>query len=143
MRRESGMSLVTAIFLLVVLAALGAFISTLGSAQQTQLALDLQGSRAYHAARSGLEYGAYQAVTPPNVCAAKTAVALGPNFADFGAVTVSCVQSLHTEGNTGRTLYNLVANACNQPDAGGFCPNAAPGHNYVERELQLSVINPP
>jgi len=64
-------------------------------------------------------------------------------------VTVRCnpppivPPNVHTEGNTPRTLYNLVANACNQPIAGGICPNPAPGHNYVERELQLSVINPP
>jgi MSHA biogenesis protein MshP len=150
MRREAGMSLVMAIFLLVVLFLLGTFIYSLGSVQQTELALDLRGSRAYHAARSGLEYAAYQATAAVPVCVgagAQVNVALPPaNFDEFSTVTLVCTSTAHTEG-TGpgsvKTLYLLVANACSQPGANGFCPNNAPGPNYVERELQLSVINPP
>ena len=59
---QSGFSLVTAIFLLVILASLGAFIVTVSGLQQTSSALDVQGSRAYHAARSGIEWGTYQVV---------------------------------------------------------------------------------
>jgi MSHA biogenesis protein MshP len=143
MRRESGMSLITAIFLLVILAALGAAIYSLGAAQQTQLALDLQGSRAYHAARSGLEFGAFQATQPIPSCPVSTSFAMDPSFGDFTTVTVLCSATPHTEGNTARTLYLITARACNQPTPAGVCPNPAPGHNYVERELQLSVINPP
>ena len=57
---QSGFSLVTAIFLLVILASLGAFIVTISGVQQTSSALDVQGSRAYQAARSGIEWGTYQ-----------------------------------------------------------------------------------
>ena len=57
---QSGFSLVTAIFLLVILASLGAFIVTVSGLQQTSSALDVQGSRAYQAARSGIEWGTYQ-----------------------------------------------------------------------------------
>ena len=58
--KQSGFLLVTAIFLLVILAALGAFILTISGTQQTSSALDVQGTRAYQAARSGIEWGSYQ-----------------------------------------------------------------------------------
>jgi MSHA biogenesis protein MshP len=140
------MSLVMAIFLLVVLAALGAFIVSLAVTQQVDLAHDLEGSRAYHAARAGLDYGAYQAIAPavPN-CAAQTVLALpAANFGEFASVTVLCTSTPHDEGGgQPKILYALTARACNQPTAAGVCPNPAPNGNYVERELQLTVINPP
>lgn len=134
------MSLITAIFLLVILAALGALMVSLSSGQQIDSALDLQGSRAYHAARSGLDYGAYQ-TGQAIPCPASTSVALpAARFDNFTAVTVRCLpQGAHDEGGNVQTLYLIVANACNQP-AAGVCPNLAPGANYVERELQQSVI---
>jgi MSHA biogenesis protein MshP len=139
------MSLITAIFLLLILAALGAFIVSFGAVQQADAALDAQGSRAYHAARTGLEWGAYQAIVPAvPVCAAQTALALpAAQFGPFTTVTVVCTATPHTEGvSLPKILYALTANACNEP-AAGICPNPAPGPNYVERELQLSVISPP
>lgn len=143
MRRESGISLVTAIILLLVLAALGAFIVSLGNTQQIDSALDFQGSQAYHAARTGLEFGAYQAIQNNANCAGQISVALpNANFGAFASVTVSYVPTLHMEGNVSKLLCVITADACNQPAAGGICPNPAPGANYVERELQLSVINP-
>jgi MSHA biogenesis protein MshP len=143
MFRESGMSLITAVFLLVILAALGAFIASLGAVQQKSSANDIQGSRAFYAARSGLDWGAFQAITNGS-CVAQTALALpAARFGEFDNVTVSCTASVHTEGITAKTFYLLTANACNMPGAGGICPNTAPPSDYVERELQLSVINPP
>jgi MSHA biogenesis protein MshP len=151
MRRNAGMSLVTAVFLLVVLASVGALMFSLSGVQQTESALDIQGTRAYHAARSGLEYGAAQAIagTSPGPCTTgagiPTSVALPPaNFDAFSAVTVTCTpQGSHDEGNPAQLVnfYLVVADACNQPTGAGICPNPAPGANYVERELQLNVTN--
>jgi MSHA biogenesis protein MshP len=142
MRREAGLSLITAVFLLLVLSALGLYIANISTVEHSTSVLDLQGSRAYHAARAGAEFGAYQAIVA-NSCPAAVNVALpAGSFADFASVTVSCVSTVHTEGVTAKTLYQITANACNQP-AAGVCPNPAPGANYAERELQISVINPP
>ena len=135
------MSLVMAVFLLVVLAALGAFIVSMSAVQQADSALDLQGSRTYQAARSGIEYGAYQATV--GVCAGAITLAVPTdNLGTTMPVTVRCNSTAHTEGlNGAKNLYVIVANACNQPN-GGNCPNTvAPGANYVERELQASVFN--
>ena len=51
--RQRGFTVVTAIFLLVVLAALGGFIATISTTQHIGSALDVSGARAYQAARSG------------------------------------------------------------------------------------------
>ena len=136
------MSLITAVFLLLVMSALALYIVNMSTVANTTSALDLQGSRAYHAARTGIEFGAYQAIAVA-ACPATVNVALpAASFADFTGVTVTCASTVHTEGVTAKTLYRITANACNQP-AGGTCPNPAPGANYVERELQTAVINPP
>ena len=52
---QGGFAIVSAIFLLVVLAALGAFMLTFSTVQHATSAQDIQGSRAYWAARAGLQ----------------------------------------------------------------------------------------
>ena len=58
LKMQKGFSLVTAIFLLVVLATLGTLMVTFFSAQQQSSALDVMGTRAYQAARVGVEWAA-------------------------------------------------------------------------------------
>ena len=59
MRRQTGFALLTAIFILVVLAGLGAAIMTVSSNQQISSAIDVQGARAYLAARAGVDWALY------------------------------------------------------------------------------------
>ena len=61
-RTESGFVLPTAIFLLVILAALGGYMVSLSRTSHLSSALDIQGARAYQAARAGIEWAAWQAV---------------------------------------------------------------------------------
>lgn len=56
-RQQSGFALITAIIILVVLAALGAFAASFVPMQQLGSAADIQGARVLLAARSGLEWG--------------------------------------------------------------------------------------
>lgn len=58
MRRQSGFALVSAVFLLVVIAALGAFAVRINSNQQHEADLDLSIVRADAAAQSGIQYAA-------------------------------------------------------------------------------------
>ena len=58
--RIDGFAIVSAIFILVVLAALGAFILNISTSQHIGSALDVQGIRAYQAARAGIEWGLYR-----------------------------------------------------------------------------------
>ncbi len=144
---QHGFTMVSAIFLLVVLAALGAFMLTFSSVQHTTAATDLQGSRAYQAARAGIEWAAYQVLDPagatvvapsnpawPNfpACPAgpfPVAGFAGTNLAGF-AVAVVCVRSDHTEDGMNIVVYQLTSTA-----TGGA------GSYAVTRVINISVSN--
>jgi MSHA biogenesis protein MshP len=74
-----GFAIVSAIFILVVLGALGAFIVNVSTNQQIGSALDVQGVRAYQAARAGVEWGIYRVQATPayNFSYGTPAVAVG------------------------------------------------------------------
>ncbi len=59
-KSQQGFTLVTAIFSLVVLAGLGAFMTTISLNQQIGSTLDFIGAKAHKAARSGTEWGSCQ-----------------------------------------------------------------------------------
>lgn len=144
-RSEAGFSAVTAIVILVILAVLGAAIVTITGTRSTSAALDVLGSRAYQAARAGIEWGAFQIRDPENTnnpvrhdCTvpATTSFALAGALTGF-TVSVQCSSTDSTEfGNTVR-IFQLVANACNIPvgAAPGTCPNNVTNFNYVERQV--------
>ncbi|MFA7281910.1 MAG: hypothetical protein WC100_17635 [Sterolibacterium sp.] len=137
MRRQSGISIVTAIVLIVTLAALAAFAVTVSRTQHLAAALDVMGARAYQAAQAGIEWSAWQVLRNGGACAASTNLAL-PGSLTLFSVTVGCTSTAHTEAGTPVTIYQLTATACNQP-AAGACPNPAPGVDYVERQVQAAV----
>jgi MSHA biogenesis protein MshP len=162
LKRARGSAIIVAIFLLVVLASLGAFIVSITSSQQIGGAYDVLGARAYQAAHYGSEWGAYRvlkgACSGGDFCAlCQTATYAAPtstnlsglagNLSNF-TVTVSCGSggSSYTEGGTTVWVYQLTANACNQPTAVvGACPNttaaAVGGMGYIERRVSLTVTN--
>jgi MSHA biogenesis protein MshP len=155
-RRQRGFSIVTAIFLLVVLSLLGAFIVSVTGLQQSSQQLDVQGVRAYQAARAGIEWGAWQVLDPNNTlnpatcspvvlpsCPASTNLSgLAGSLSPF-TVTVTCSGAINaptTEGNRNIGAYQIIATACNQPVVGpGTCPNSTPTAGYVERQLQATL----
>jgi MSHA biogenesis protein MshP len=132
--RKRGFSLISAIFLLVVLSALGAAIVNVTTAQHAGSALDVQGARAYQAARAGVEWGLYQKVN--GSCAASSSFAMPATSAlSQFSVTVACVKTASV--TPGLDRYQVIAIACNQPSAGGACPNPSASPNYVERVVQV------
>jgi MSHA biogenesis protein MshP len=136
MMREHGFVLPAAIFLLVVLGGLAAWMARLTGATLAQEALELEGARAYQAAQAGLEAGIYAARVGSS-CASQ-------NISFTGALerftaSVSCTASTADEGGVTVTLYAITSIACNQPDAGA-CPNAgSTSVEYVERHLNAVV----
>lgn len=131
--RSKGFSLISAIFLLVVIAALGTFAVTLSTTQHTSSAQDVMGSRAYQAARSGIEWGAYQLLRTAGGCGAATqnlpAGTLAGTLSGF-SVNVVCATSTHTEAGTTVDMYQLTSTA--QQGVVG-----TPG--YVEREIRVVI----
>jgi MSHA biogenesis protein MshP len=152
-RIQRGFTIVSAIFILVVLAALGAAILTVSTSQQIGSALDVQGSRAYHAARAGLEWGLYKVLQDTNFAsntatattnqlsagsgcsstnsAAPTSTTISPlpapTLAGF-AVVVTCYAS-HDNTNMGPWVYVIESTA-----SSGTVGSAT----YVERRVKVS-----
>ena len=146
--RARGVSLITAVFLVVVLAGLTAAVLRLVLVQQATAAMDMLGVQAYQAARSGLEWGMYQqlrvkaAASPPAVdCfASPSTFALPPDagLRNF-TVTVTCsANPANLAGNT-TNRWTIVAVACNQPAGAAGCPNATPNVDYVQRRVQAEL----
>lgn len=141
-----------AIFVLVVLSALGAYVLTVSSTQQIGSALDIGGSRALQLARAGMDWGIARAVGAPTnfgagncrtgtVTVNLTTGAGGDFSGESGfTVTVTCAGTAYSDGATSLYSYDLTATACNTP-SGGSCPNTTnPGQGYVERRLTTQVI---
>ncbi|WP_126444155.1 pilus assembly PilX N-terminal domain-containing protein [Sulfuricystis multivorans] len=136
-RKPDGFAIVSAIFILVVLAVLGAFILNISAQQQIGSALDVQGTRAYQAARAGIEWGLYQQLQGGVACPAGSFNPPAATLSEF-TVSVTCVATADPGGHGGPTVRVLTATACNQPNAGD-CPNTVdPGSHYVERRIQVT-----
>ncbi len=109
---QRGFAAVAAIFLVVGLAALGAFMVSLSNTQQVTSAQDALGTRAYWAARTGLEWAV---VAAPTVCTNATvtdvALGVGPDTVDGFNVTVSCAKNVYTESGATRNIYRITATA--------------------------------
>jgi MSHA biogenesis protein MshP len=134
-RMAGGFALVAAIFLIVILAALAVFITVMSTHQQAGHVADIQGLRAYQAARAGLEWGVFRFKRDPGCAAAAANFNPGGALAAF-TVSVACQETASDEAGTAVNVGRIVAVACNQP-AAGVCPNAAPADNYVERRLTV------
>jgi len=105
-RRERGMSMIVAIFLIVVIASLAAFAVTAGTATRESTNLGLQADRALDAARAGTEWGAYRALVQ-NSCAASTTFNLTQAALRGFRVTVRCMRTNHTEGATTYAVWDI------------------------------------
>lgn len=130
-RRERGFSLIAAIFLLVILTGVGAFIVTIGAVQHTTMSASIQGVRAYQAARTGIEWGVYSALNPPGCFAPAT---FNPAGLDGFQVTVTCTATPHQESLDSFQVFRLIAVA----SSGTF---GSP--NFASRQIEATVTNAP
>jgi MSHA biogenesis protein MshP len=114
-----GFTLVAALFLIVVVAALGAFAVRISAGQQQTVNLALLTARALAAANSGIEYGAYQALKPSGVCVSATLNLTEGGLNGF-TVSVTCSSTAHTESGGAISIYRIDATASagtyGQPD---------------------------
>ncbi len=127
---QRGFAIVAAIFLLVVLSALGAFMLTFSTVQHITSAQDVQGTRAYQAARTGIEWGAYQVLINSKNCPSSTSLTAGGTQAGFN-ITVQCSSfGPYTEGGNTVNMYQIISTA-SQGTVGSA--------TYVERQLQATI----
>ena len=134
LRREDGFSLVLAIFILVVLAVLGVYMVTLSGVQAFTPAFAIQGAQAYQAADSGIEWGIYEATTPPGACGSFPPSAGKDLTVGAFKVHVTCSATPFSEGGDNFNSYEITALAetgtYGQPD-------------YISRQVDTKVTGAP
>lgn len=129
-RTQRGVSLVSAIFLLVVLAALGFSAARIGALQQQTVTSGLRATQAFQAARSGIAWAAHRAVSA-GWCGATTINLTEVGTAGF-SVQIQCAQSVHTEGAATINVYVIDVLA----ESGLYG-----GPDYVSRRLQAKITD--
>lgn len=114
----------SAVFLLVVLAGLGAYMLSFSNVQHIAAAQDVLGTRAYWAARAGLDWGTASALKG---CPGPARFEL-----DGFSVQVTCNTRSYTDGADVVDVLVFQSQATNNAAVG------TPG--YVERSLSASMI---
>ncbi len=142
---QSGFSLVVAIFLLVAVAGLIAYMVNLTAVQHSTLALSVQGARAMQAARSGLDYAVFQVNQPGGTCG-DVAASIGfpasaPELEPF-TVQLTCNSTNHSEdpvGGSSFDVFELTATAV----AGNYIRAGFANPDYVSRQIRATVSPEP
>lgn len=137
-RRGAGAGLVTAIFLLVVLAGLAVALVSVFGAQRQSTALDEQGARAYQAARTGIEWGLFQRATGGADCSASFPLPNDSTMAGF-SVTVVCDRvdgAAFGSSTVNLDRWRIRATACT---GAGPCPARDNRPDYVERAIEVQI----
>ncbi|MBI3574800.1 MAG: pilus assembly protein MshP [Gammaproteobacteria bacterium] len=133
---ERGFALVAAIFIVVVLAMLGIMMVTIGGMERATASAAVQGTRAFYAARSGIEWGIFQAMPPTSSCAASTSFTLTASGLNGFNVTVLCALTppgtQHRERSDTYNVYLITSTAT----SGNFGEA-----DYVSRTLQVTVTD--
>ena len=130
---QPGFSLISAIFLLVVISALGLFTVTISTTQQQSSAMDVLGSRAYQAAKAGIEWGVYQIIKGAT-CATLTQPVMpaGTQLSVF-SVAVGCSSTgPYTDGTATFSVYQLTSTATT---------GTVGSSGYFERQLRVTITN--
>jgi MSHA biogenesis protein MshP len=147
-RRETGFALMAAVFMLVTLAAISVYLLTISTGQLAAATQDEQATRAYQAARAGVEWGAYQLLRNSGVgfgqaCTgvagtATQTLSLGAMGGPAGAASHFAVVTCNrvgneTEAGTAVSVYLVTVTGCNRATCG------TADATYVERQLQLTL----
>jgi MSHA biogenesis protein MshP len=129
--QQKGMTLIGAIFILVIVSLLGQFLINITSVQRQTSILALQSARAYQTANAGLEWGIAQVVASNN-CAGNTTLA--PAINNF-TTTVTC--SAHGNFTENAQTVNVFL-ITSQSGYGNFGDP-----DYVSRTLEVKVHDLP
>ena len=127
---QTGFAAIAAIVIVVLLAALGGFMLTFSNTQQLTAAQDVQGSRAYWAARAGLEWAI--ASVGATACWATTPPATVDGFSLTIACTAASVYTDRTVAGTIGSVYMFQLTSVARAGTIG-----TPG--YVERSVSASL----
>jgi MSHA biogenesis protein MshP len=134
--KQTGFTIVGAIFLMVVLTAVSLYMVRISSVYHATNLLALQGARAYYAARSGLHWGIISALNPGGCPASPTVLNITNGGVDFN-VTVTCAETPGViEQTTPVPIYTINTNAV----SANYPLNSI---DYTSRRLSATVSGSP
>lgn len=128
-KRCSGFAMPTAIFLVVILAGLGSFMMNFSTNANITSMQDVQGTRVYWAARSGVQWAVSSILYAGNCTGSPTSLS-DPTLTGF-ALNINCTSDAHDENGVTRTIWHVTAKANSTGAAGSL--------GYVERQLSATV----
>jgi MSHA biogenesis protein MshP len=126
---QTGFAAIAAIVIVVLLAALGGFMVSISNTQQLSSSQDIQGSRAYWAARAGLEWSVVYLKATPASCV--TPIAAAPTPIEGFNIVVNCTPQSYDEGGVTRTILNIESKASTSGSVGSL--------SYVDRSVSAAV----
>lgn len=129
MRRQAGFTLVSAIFLMVVLVMLGSALVTLSATQQVSSAQQVQAVRAGYAARAGIEW-ALGKIAAGGCPAGPTTLTPGGSLAGF-SIAVTCAGAGHLQADGSTRLHYTVDSIATSGVYGSV--------DYVRRHVQARL----
>lgn len=108
---QRGFTLIAAVFLITVIAALGLFMVTLSATQHHTTMLAGLGAQGYFAARAGAEWAVHRALNGSGCNATFPAGTLAGTMGDF-TVNVTCTSTTHSiAGDPNIAVWSVTSTA--------------------------------
>ncbi len=132
MKKQQGFSIVMAIFILVVLSLLGAYMVKLSGVQNATSTYAIQGARAYQAARAGAEWSVARIVAGGNCANVIAASPLSFTGLEGFSVSLTCSNTIYSEGLDNINVYKINSIST-------FATYSSP--DYISRSVEISIAN--
>jgi MSHA biogenesis protein MshP len=123
-KKQKGFAIVSAIFLIVVLAFLGVSMARIFSSGQQAINQDISSLQAYYAGQSGLQWGMYQTVFVGTAAAGAHTI----SFSNSGLTNTNAAITITSNTILGRDYYLIKAD-------GEYGSSGNP--EYAQRKLEL------
>lgn len=137
--RERGFALATALFIVAVLATVGAALLSMNEFFSKGSSYEILEDEAFFAGRAGLDYGLYMA-EKGGVCQSSPQTISLPAMGGGFKATFSCSQSTQDEAGTIETFITVSATGCNT--TGSSCPDSAgvpSSGDYAQRTFTATM----
>ena len=132
MNKQTGFSIVMAIFILIILSLLGSYMVKLSGVQHATSVFSIKSARAYQAAKAGIGWAVARIYSGGNCSNISSASPL--SFTDINGFSVSltCSSQSFSEGIDNPIVYKITAFS----EFGAYS-----SANYISRKLQVTLVN--
>jgi MSHA biogenesis protein MshP len=137
---EKGFALPSAIFLLVILSLMSIAVFAINGYSQKASIYDVSDTKAYFAAKAGLEYGSYIAAKTGSCSSTAQTVDLSATYFKGFKATYSCVANNVDEAGVVQTYYTITSSGCNSSNIS--CPESSGrplSEDYVEKSMTTII----